>query len=400
MPIYSYKAINQAGKVITGSMEAANEKELSFKLSQSFLELVSAKESRDWQNLLGTSKISLQDLIMIFIHFHQLDKVGMSIIDSIADLRDTSDSKATKELMRSLYESIRNGKMLSEAMSEHPKVFDVVCIGLIKAGEKTGNLTEIFAHLEAHYKWMLAIRSKVKKAISYPIFLFFLLSGVVSVMMIAVIPKVTSFLVSQKMDLPGYTVALIATSDFFVNSWYLLLGIPITISIILRIIYLRSSRFAFLFDKYLLQTPVIGNLVSKLDFSKFCHFFAITYRSGIGVLECLETSTNVVSNLAIRDAIRKVRIAVSEGKNLTDALEETALFPPLVLRMFKIGENSGALDSSLKNVNEFYDREINNTIDSLIGMMQPALTLIMGGLLMWITISVFGPIYGSFSKVN
>jgi type IV pilus assembly protein PilC len=400
MPIYSYKAINQAGKIITGSMEAANEKELSFKLSQSFLELVSAKESRDWQSLLGTSKISLQDLIMIFIHFHQLDKVGMGIIDSIADLRDTSDSKATKELMRSLYESIRNGKMLSEAMSEHPKVFDVVCIGLIKAGEKTGNLTEIFAHLEAHYKWMLAIRSKVKQAISYPIFLFFLLSGVVSVMMIAVIPKVTNFLVSQKMDLPGYTVALIATSNFFINSWYLLLGIPITIAVILRIIYLRSPKFAFQFDKYLLHAPVIGNLVSKLDFSKFCHFFAITYRSGIGVLECLETSTNVVSNLAIRDAIKKVRIAVSEGKNLTDALEDTGLFPPLVLRMFKIGENSGALDSSLKNVNEFYDREINNTIDSLIGMMQPALTLIMGGLLMWITISVFGPIYGSFSKVG
>lgn len=398
MPTYSYKAVNQVGKVITGKMEAANERELSSKLSQSFLDLVSAKEVKGAAGLIGSAKINLQELVMVFIHFHQLDKVGVGIIDSIADLRDTSDSPAVKELMRSLYDNIRNGKMLSEAMSQHPKVFDEVCIGLIKAGEKTGNLTEIFSHLEMHYKWTIGIRAKVKKAISYPIFLFFLMGSVVTAMMVGVIPKVTSFLVSQKMELPSYTVALIATSDFFINSWYLLIGMPIAFIVTLRIIYKKSPVFAFKFDAFILKVPVIGPLYCKLDFSKFCHFFAITYRSGIGVLECLDTSTRVVSNLAIRDAIRKVRIAVSEGRNLTAALEDTGLFPPLVLRMFKIGENSGALDNSLKNVNEFYEREINNTIDSLIGMMQPALTMVMGGLLMWITISVFGPIYGSFSK--
>ena len=161
-----------------------------------------------------------------------------------------------------------------------------------------------------------------------------------------------------------------------------------------------SQKFAYYLDVATINLPVIGIVIRKIEIARFCHFFAITYKSGIGILECLDSSADVVQNQVIKRAIGRMRKDIMDGRRLTDSLMMTGEFPQLVVRMFKVGEDSGNLDNALKNINLFYDAEINTSVDNMVGVLQPALTLMMGGLMMWITIAVFGPIYGSFGNVG
>jgi type IV pilus assembly protein PilC len=281
-------------------------------------------------------------------------------------------------------------------MAGHPKVFDRVFVSLVAAGEKTGSFAEVFGHLEHHLKWLLDIKNKIKKATYYPIFLLFLMSAVIMIMMIFVIPKLTVFLIAQNIPLPFYTKALIATSNFIVYYWYVIIFGPLFFYFLVKFLCWSSISFAYQIDAFLLSVPFFGTVLKKLELSRFCHFFAITYRSGMGILECLDTAGSVVQNLVIRESIDMVRNAVTEGQKLTDALKSTSQFPSLVVRMFKVGEDSGNLDRSLENVNHFYDQEVNDAVNGFVSFLQPILTLVMGGLLMWITLSVFGPVYSSF----
>lgn len=396
MAIFIYKALDQEGKVVRGKTSSRSESELHSKLGQSGLDLISAEEMKSAGVNIFT-KVSLRELILICVHLYQLESAGVPILDSVGELRDSTESNAIRNVMMDVYDSLKNGTLLSASLAQHPKVFDKVFCSLVAAGEKTGNFAEIFKHLEKHLKWTQEIRSKISKATYYPLFLFILMSTVVMVMMIFVIPKLTAFLLAQNIALPWYTVALIATSGFVVNYWYIVLSIPIITYFALKILCWNSVAFSYAVDSILLKIPVYGKILRKFELARFCHFFSMTYKSGMGVLECLDIAGNVVRNLVIREAIDNARNSVSDGQKLTDSLRSAGHFPSLVIRMFKVGEDSGNLDKSLEEVNHFYDTEVNDAVNAFVAFLQPALTMVMGGLLMWITLSVFAPIYGSFN---
>ncbi len=399
MAIYSYKALSPEGKVIKGKISARNEQELEAKLKQSSLDLVSSEELKSG-GVSFFNKVSLQDLILICVHLHQLEKAGVPILDSIGDLRDDSDSQAVRNVMMDIYDSLKSGKLLSVAMGEHPKVFDNIFISLVSAGEKTGSFAQIFGHLEHHLKWILGIKSKIKKATMYPVFLFFLLIGVIMIMMVYVIPKLTIFLLSQNIPLPFYTRALIATSNFIVDYWYIVVFGPVVLYSLLKLLCWKSLAIAYQIHSLVLKIPYAGVVIRKFEISRFCHFFSLTYKSGMGVLECLTIAGSVVQNLVLKESVETAKNAVSEGQKITGALKATGQFPSLVIRMFRVGENSGNLDHSLENVNHFYDQEVDEAVNSIVTFLQPALTLVMGAILAWITISVFGPVYSSFSNIR
>lgn len=396
MSIYSYNALDVNGKSVSGKLTADNEAELENKLKQSGLDLIDCSIVNDVNIFNRLSGVSLQELILICLHLHHLEKAGVPIIDSIGDLRDTASNPKVKEVMMDLYDSLKNGLMLSEAMAKHPRVFDNIFIGLIRTGERTGNLAEVFQHLEHHYKWVSQLHKKIKKATYYPLFLFILMCAVIGLMMGFVIPKITVFLVAQNIPLPGYTVALIATSNFILHNWAALLTTPIVLFILTKFLCSRSETIGYFFDNLKLKIPVVGKVIRKIEVARFCHFFGIMFKSGIGILECLQTSSTVVNNVVIKETILNMKLQVSEGKKLTKAIADSNQFPILVVRMFKVGEDSGNLDRSMENINVFYDEEVNQSIDSMMAVLQPALTFLMGGLLMWVTLSIFGPIYGSF----
>lgn len=400
MSIYSYKALDQLGNTVKGKLPANSEAELESKLKQSNLDLVDSRKLQENKFSAMLSSISIRDIIVMCIHLHHLEKAGVPLLDSIADLRDTSENPKMRQLMMDIYDGLRNGKTFSEALEAHPNTFDKIFVGLIKAGERTGNFAEIFGHLERHYKWVNELRQRIKKATYYPIFLLFLMSGVVGMMMTFVIPKLTVFLKTQNIALPFYTTALMATSDFVLGYWHFLIGFPFLLYIGAKIAGIVSKPAAFYIDLAKINLPIIGLVIRKIEIARFCHFFAITYQSGIGILDCLDSATDVVKNKVMRNAIAKIKSDVTDGMRLTQAISTSGEFPQLVVRMFKVGEDSGNLDQSLENINQFYDEEINDSIDAMVGILQPLLTMTMGGLMMWITIAVFGPIYGSFGSIG
>ena len=402
MPTYKYKALNVRGSAVKGIMTAENETELQGKLRKLGLDLLNSKEAGDGGSgfSLFRRSVSLRDLIIFCVHMEQLERAGVPILDAIADLRDASESEVLRKLVVKIYDSVKGGKLLSEALAEHPKIFSEVFTGLIATGERTGNMGDAFGHLAGHLKWQAEIIRKIKTATRYPIILVFVMFGVISLMMLFVVPQMTGFLKSQGFELPFYSRALIAVSDVFVNYWYILLGVPVMLVVLLLTVYRTSESAAYNIDRLILKLPSIGPVIHKIELARFCHFFAITFKSGMDVIECIQTSENVIHNRIMKEAVYYVRQGVSEGNSITASLQVSSHFPSLVMRMFKVGEESGKMEQALENVNFFYDREVNDSVDAMIELIQPVLTIVMGVLLFWITAAVFGPLYDSFSKMN
>jgi type IV pilus assembly protein PilC len=392
---YKYKAINDEGKYVRGRISAENPAELEVLLKNSKLYLISChiEKSRIYDGSLNSKQ-----LISMFSHLEQLDKSGVSIVDAISDIKDSSESIKIRNLMQEIYESLKNGSMLSDAFAKHPHIFSPVFVGLISTGERTGNLHSAFSSIIEHLKWTMEMKRKTTKAIRYPLFSLFVMMVVLGVMTTVVVPKVTEFLHAQDIALPSITKTLIIFSDFVKNN-----GGKLVLSFIGLIIFYKAiNRIKSVgpkIDEIKLHIPFFGGIITKIDASRFCHFFAITFKSGLGVLDCLESAKQVIGNRAIKESIEIAKQQVANGKQLAAAISYTGHFPNLVVRMFEIGEASGNMEESLNNIRFFYDQEINDSIEKMVGMIQPMLTLIMGGMMAWITVAVFGPIYSSFGKI-
>jgi len=396
---YSYKAIKNTGQYVNGKIMADNPSELASMLHSTHLELISYKVENSSSSFSFFDRVKTKDLISMFIHLEQLDKAGVPIVDSISDLKDTAESTKIRNLMQEIHESIKKGSLFSESLAKHPEIFSAVYVGLISAGEKTGKLSQAFSSIVDDLKWSSDLKRKARKATIGPMFGLLVMTAVMAVMMGIVVPKVTGFLLLQDIALPPATVALIGFSNFVQNYWVsLLLAIPV--SVITIKILKKAPEVEVKIDAMKLKIPVIGPIIVKIDAAKFCQFFAMTFKSGLGVIECLDAAGMVISNSAMRRSILVVKQQVSDGQSLAKAMSYSGIFPSLVIRMFKVGEDSGNMSDALQNVQFFYDREINDSIDRLVGMIQPTLTFVMGGMIAWVTIAVFGPIYGSFANIK
>ena len=401
MPTYNYKAITDSGNVVRGKFIASNEFDLEKRLQENFkLELIDCSVSKNITEYIFRDKVNAQDLIILCIQIEQLDKVGVPLLDALLDLRDVSTKPAIKSLISTLCDSLNAGKMLSEAMADHPQVFDEVFVGLVKAGEKTGNLSVIFGYLSEHLKWTMSMQEKLSKATRYPMVMGLMMIVVIGVMMLYVIPQLTSFLLSQGFDLPLSTKFLIGTSKF-VQSYWIFIIVSSILSVVGTKILARSVYYvAYQLDAFKLLIPTVGDVIRKIEISRFCRFFAITFSSGIGILECMNTALGTLSNKAIKSHIEEAVQEMESGTSLTEALKYSHQFPNLVIRMIHIGENSGDLSSSLREVNLFYDHEVEESIERMISAIQPTMTVVIGLIILWIAMAVFGPLYDNLNNLD
>lgn len=399
MPLYNYISINQEGKKVRGKINASNPLDLENRVREQGFDLVDFKEVSAKKALIRKG-IKTKDMIMFCVHMEELDRAGVPIIDSLVDLRDTTDVAKMRDLLTDLIEYIKGGDQLSEALAKRKDVFDDLFCGLVAVGEETGNIGDAFGHLSKHIKWQSEFRRKIKKAVTYPIVLVVVMVVVVILMMLFVVPQLVSFLKSQGFELPFYTKALIATSDFFEAYWWIVLLVIILSPLILFINYKVVRGFKYFADGIFLKIPVLGNLILKINLARFVKFFSVTFNSGLGVLESLDVSRKVVNNDILRNTIDEISADISNGASITDAISSKKSFPSLVVRMFRVGEESANMERALSNVNFFYEREIDDTVEAMVGMIQPMLLLVLGGILTWVIAAVFGPIYSSFSKIK
>jgi type IV pilus assembly protein PilC len=403
MPKFSYRAVNAKGRPIRGVVSAANESDLTTRLEEDGLAIIDCKEMSEKVGGLSSifaKSVKIRDLIQMFVHLEQLQKAGVPLMEGLADVRDTTDSPKLRDVLSDVYREVAEGNSFSNALSRHPTVFEKIFVSLIAAGEETGNLTGAFVQVVRHLKWTDAMRSKIKKATRYPIILLVVVVLVIVVMMVYVVPQVVGFLKDIGKTLPGITTALIATSDFFAAYWGYVILVPIIFYMLLKIARAVSEGFRYYTDYIALSTPVMGPLIRKIALAQFCSTFGVLFSSGLEILKCLDAAKQTAGNMVLVDALATVRERVQEGLPLSASMTRTGEFPNLVTRMVKVGEDSGNLTHVLEQVTEFYDRDVNESIDGMIQMIEPTLTVLLGGMILWIAAAIFGPIYDSLGDMS
>ncbi|MBA3996989.1 MAG: type II secretion system F family protein [Candidatus Accumulibacter sp.] len=398
MPLYTYKAINPDGRVVLGRIDALNAVDLELRLRRMELDLVNG-EPISHRRLFG-GKIPRRELINFCFHLEQLARAGVPLLEGLCDLRDSLEHPRFREVVASLIESIEGGKTLSQAMEGQRRVFNRVFVSLIRAGEATGRLPEILRNLSDSLKWEDELASQTKKVILYPAFVGSIVVAATFFLMIYMVPQLKQFVKNMGQTLPAQTQALFFVSDLLVAYWYVALLLPALLVGGLQFALRTNPRARVRFDAFKLRLPLFGNILRKIILSRFANVFALLYASGIPILESIRTTQDVVGNRVIKQGLQRVEQLIGEGQNVTAAFHGVGLFPPLVIRMLRVGESTGALDDALMNVSYFYNRDVRESVEKVQQLIEPMLTVLLGCLLGWIMLSVLGPVYDVISKIK
>lgn len=400
MPLYTYKAIDAQGKNVVGRTEAVNPFDLEQRLLRMGLDLVYGAPSSQASRLIGGARIKRQDLINFCFHLEQLANAGVPVVEGLIDLRDSVENPRFREVVSGMLESIEGGRNLSQALAEYPEVFGKVFVSLVRSGEQTGRLGEVLKSLTESLKWEDELAAQTRKLLIYPLFVGGIVLLVTFFLMIYLVPQMTGFIRNMGQEIPLQTRILIHVSDFCVNYWWAVIAAPFVAWFGVKYAAQTNPAVAYTLDRYKIGMPLVGPILKKIVLSRFAASFAMMYASGITVLDAIRSSEELVGNRPVEYALRTAGQQIAEGKNLTVAFQDAGLFPPLVIRMLRIGENTGGLDTALLNVSYFYNREVKEAIGRLQAMIEPAMTLVLGLILGWVMLSVLGPVYDTISKMK
>ncbi len=400
MDFYQYKAIDKTGRIHNGQADAANIADLEMRLQKMGLDMVNYKEIKSPAQSASGRGIGRRDLLLFCFHLEQTSRAGVPILESLQDLVASTENPRLKEIISAMTESIEGGKTLSEAMRDFPGVFSHVFSSLIRAGEQTGEVAMVFTKLNENLKWQDEMASQTKKLITYPAFVGSVVIGVVIFLMTYLVPELLSFVKTMGQEIPVHTKALIFVSDLFVNYWYIIFPTPVVLTVLVVIGVKINPGLALTVDRAKMRIPVIGPIIKKIILARLASFFAMMYAAGITIIDCIRTGEEIAGNREIANAMHNVGQMVADGKSLSDSFEDSKLFPPLVLRMIKVGENTGALEESLENVAYFYTRDVREAIERLQTMIEPAMTVVLGSIIGWVMFSILGPIYDLIANIK
>ncbi|UOD28843.1 type II secretion system F family protein [Massilia violaceinigra] len=400
MPLYAYRAMDLAGQLVPGAMDATNSADLELRLRRMELDLIDFRVAGQKAVAFGKRVVRRTDLINFCFHMEQLTAAGVPILEGLGDLRDSLDHPRFREIVTDLIESIEGGLTLSQALRHHDEVFDNTFTSLITAGESSGKLAEVFRNLSESLKWQDELAAQTRKIITYPIVVAVVVLAVTFFLMIVLVPQLTSFIKNMGGELPFHTRALIAVSNVFIHYWYVLLALPLLAWFGGRAWLRRSDSARMLADGLKLRLPLIGPVLHKIILARFATFFGLMYGSGITILECIRLSEGIVANRVVAAGLQRAAQLISDGQSVTLAFQNSGIFPPLVLRMLRVGESTGSLDNALRNVSYFYNREVKEMIERVQSLIEPAMTVTLGLLLGWIMLSVLGPIYDTMSQLK
>ncbi len=403
MEKYKYRAINEVGKPVRGVLSAANEQDLFAQLQEAGLELITCSNMAAKKSLLasfGKQKVKIRDLMQFFMNLRQMQAAGIPLLDCMADIRDTADNDSFRDVVSEMYRELSEGSSFSEAMASHPRVFNGLHVSLISAGEENGDIQASCQQLVTYLKWVDSMQSMVRKATRYPMFLLAAVILTVVVMMAFVVPQIVGFISTLDQELPLATRSLMATSDFFVANWMnVIIGLVVLIGGTIALLR-TSESFAHQFDALLLKLPIMGDLIRKINIARFSQTFGALFKGGIDVLSALQAASNTVNNRVLKQGLDDVQEYVKSGDSLSEAMNKSGEFPSMVVRMLKVGEESGNLTEVLDQVAEFYTNDVDEEVQKVISMIEPSLTAILGGMILWIAVGVFGPIYSSFENLD
>ncbi len=401
MPDYKFKTIDEKGKVRGDTMIASNPMELEKRLNSMGFDLLSYDErAKAAGSFLRRKSITRRELINFTFHIEQLLRAGVPLLDCLRDIRDSLDYSHFTDVLQTIIDDIEGGKTMSLALAEHKHIFDNVYVTLVRVGEETGLLAKVLNEMAETLRWQDELAAHSKKIMIYPIIVIAIVLGVVGFLMMYLMPQLLPFIKNMGSEIPTHTKVLMSVSSAFVNYWYVILFMPFVIYGAIKVMAKSNPKVQLLVDRIKLKIWLFGPLMMKIKLARFANYFAMMYGSGITVLNALKISEGIMNNVMLEDSIRTARTRISEGMQISESFETTGVFPSMIVRMIKIGEDTGAMDEALLNVSYFYNREVRESIDKIEPTLMPALTIILGFMMGWIMLSVLGPVYDAVANIK
>ncbi len=403
MAVFQYKAVTPSGEIIENSMEAASQANVFEHLERSGLVPLKISEVKQRASesltLFGKKKVKLDDLVLFTKQLVTLLKAGVPLLSALEALYEQTEHPTLKEVISELYRDVEGGQSLSDAMAKHPKVFPALYVSSIRAGEASGAMEQVLSRMATLLEHDKETRAKLKSAMRYPIIVISSLGIAFLVLMTFVVPRFVDMFLQAGMELPLPTRILIAMSNalqrYGVYGFFGFIGLVVAFKQ-----YIRTRTGRYQWDRFKLSMPIFGNLTLKVAMSRFARMFQTLNSSGMPILETLDILSETVGNEVVSRELQKVTLGVRRGEGIAEPLRRSKLFPPMVIRMVAIGEQSGSLDDMLLNISEHYDLEVDYAVKNLSTMIEPMLTVGLGIIVLFLALSIFLPMWNLTSLAH
>ncbi|MCX7831279.1 MAG: type II secretion system F family protein [Actinobacteria bacterium] len=398
---FAYKVRDRSGKVISGAIEADSAQSVASKLrSMGYIVLeISEKKEAFSFSLSLRKKVKLKDLTVFARQFATMINSGVSITRALAILADQTENPTLVEVIKQLRKDVEAGLSLSEALAKQERIFPPIFINMARAGEAGGVLDEVLLRLAEHFEKDAAIKGKVKSALTYPVAVLVFSLLIATVMIVFVVPTFMNMFGSLGGNLPAATQMLVNLSNFIRSRWYIIIGVIAALVYAYRFIN-STERGKYFFDSLKLRLPVFGALIKKMSLSKFSRTLSTLVASGVPILQALDIVADTAGNAVVSKSIKEARSSIKEGESISKPLSKSPVFPPMVVQMISVGEETGALDTMLKKIADFYDEEVEAMVESLTSLLEPLLMIFLGILIGGIVIALYLPMFSIISVMN
>jgi type IV pilus assembly protein PilC len=386
---FLWEGVDRNNRHIRGEVKAASEAVVNSNLRRQGIRITKLRR----QTFRGGGRVNEKDITFFTRQLATMLKAGVPLLQSFEIIARGHKNPRFARLMMDIKGRIEAGSSLSQAFREHPGQFDALYCNLVGAGETAGMLDAILERLATYKEKILAIKSKIKSALFYPITVVTVAIGVVCVIMIWVIPAFKQVFTNFGANLPAPTLVVIAISDFFVTYWWLMLGIVIATVAGLLVLHRRSAAFRYALDRLSLKLPVLGAIIEKATIARWTRTLSTMFAAGVPLVESLDAVAGAAGNAVFAAGTKKVQTEVSTGTSLTNAMHNTGLFPSMVLQMTQIGEESGSLDGMLSKVADFYEREVDDAVAALSSLLEPIIIVFLGVVIGGLVVAMYLPIF-------
>ncbi|MCS7301394.1 MAG: type II secretion system F family protein [Fimbriimonadales bacterium] len=402
MPYFNYTIRDQSGQTRTGKVEAPNAEELRKRLQAEGLQVIEVTEDRKAPRVPagGYGRVKLSDLAIFARQFSTMLDAGVSLIRCLDVLQAQTNNARLRKILMDLSARVESGESLSRSMARHPKAFSQLIIGLIRAGEVGGVLEESLQRIAGFLEKDVELRRKIRSALTYPVIVLLAAVGIVIFLVSWLVPQFASLFKELGIkEMPAPTQFLIDLSALFTQRWYVVIIAVVAVLIAYKL-FVSTRVGRRVADRVKLRVPVFGPLHHKIVMARFSRTMGTLLASGVPILQAMETVAGVVGNAVVADAVIESRSRIREGEKIADPLQRSKMFPPMVVHMVSVGEESGSLDHMLNKIADFYENEVEMTIASLTAAIEPVMIVMLGFIVGFIVISMFLPMIEVISNLS
>ncbi|HRE13957.1 MAG TPA: type II secretion system F family protein [Usitatibacteraceae bacterium] len=392
---YAWSGKDKTGKIVKGEFRAGGEAVVTATLRRQGIQVTNVKKV----SMRGGSKITDKDITIFTRQLAVMMKAGVPLLQAFDIVGKGHGNPSVGKLLLDIKTEVETGSSLAQAFRKYPAYFDALFCNLVAAGEQAGILDSLLDRLATYKEKILAIKAKIKSAMFYPVSIMVVAFVITAVIMIFVIPTFKDLFKGFGADLPAPTMIVMAMSDFFVAYWYLIFGSIFGAVTGFMYVFKRSTKMQQGLDRLILRIPVFGDVVRKASIARWCRTLSTMFSAGVPLVESLDSVAGASGNYVYYEATKRIQSEVSTGTGLTVAMQNTNVFPSMVLQMTAIGEESGALDAMLSKVADFFEAEVDDAVDALASLMEPLIMVVLGGLIGGLVVAMYLPIFKMGSAV-